>query len=184
VIRIAFTLAATLAPLLAQTPPKRVAPLVVLAAPAPVARVSQGLLDNLEKAFDMRLFPPIEKDPLDPLGSTRAVYLDGYGIVFTTELMLLVTTNESPFQPTIPEALKQQIHERKLVQLGKLQDVMKQLVKMAATTLAPMSDDQKIVYAVRVRYYMWENTAGLPAQIKMSADKKAALMGDIKTEIE
>jgi hypothetical protein len=182
--RTAFALALTLAPLAAQTPPKRTALPVILAAPAPVAHVSQGLLVSLEKAFDIRLFPPIEKEPLDPLGSTRAVYLEGYGTVFTTELMLLVTTNESPFQPTIPETLKQQIHERKLAKLVKLQDTMKELVKMAANILTPMADDQKIVYAVRVRYYMWENTTGLPAQIKMSADKKAALMGDIKTEIE
>jgi hypothetical protein len=181
--RTAFALALTLAPLAAQTPPNRtVAPLLL--APAPVAHLSQGLLDNLEKAFDIRLFPPIEKEPLDSLGSTRALYLEAYGTVFTTELMLIVTPNENPFRPIIPEPLKQQIHERKLSQLPKLQDVMKELVKMAAVTLTPMPDDQKIIYAVRVRYYMWENTTGLPAQIKMSADKKAALMGDIKTVIE
>jgi hypothetical protein len=182
-IRTALALSLALTPLLAQAPPKR-ALSPILAAPAPVTHIPQGMLANLEKAFDLRLFPSELKEPLDSLGGTRGIYLEGYGTVFTTELMLIVTPNESPFRPVMPDPLKQQIHERKLAQLPKLQEVMKELVKMTALTLTPMPDDQKITFAIRVRYYMWENTTGLPAQIVMSAEKKAAQMGDIKTVIE
>ena len=45
-------------------------------------------------------------------------------------------------------------------------------------------DDQKVIFAVRLRYLPEEDTTGLPAQVVMSADKKAAQMGDIETEIE
>jgi hypothetical protein len=186
-IRTALALALTLTPLLAQAPPRRAVSPILAAAPASVTHIPQGMLANLEKAFDLRLFQPESKDfvePLDSLGGTRGLYLEGYGTVFTTELMLIVTPNESPFRPVMPEPLKQQIHERKLAQLPKLQEVMKELVKMTALTLTPMPDDQKITFAIRVRYYMWENTTGLPAQIVMSAEKKAAQMGDIKTVIE
>jgi hypothetical protein len=183
-IRTAFALALALTPLAAQAPPKRVVSTILAAAPAPVTRIPQGMLANLEKAFDLRLFQSESKEPLDSLGGTRGLYLEGYGTVFTTELMLIVTPNESPFRPVMPEPLKQQVHERKVAQLPKLQDVMKELVKMTALTLSPMPDDQKIIFAIRVRYYMWENTTGLPAQIVMSAEKKAAQMGDIKTVIE
>jgi hypothetical protein len=47
-----------------------------------------------------------------------------------------------------------------------------------------MSDDQKIIYAIRLRYFPLEDSSGLPAQIVMRADKKSALNGDIKTEVE
>jgi hypothetical protein len=62
--------------------------------------------------------------------------------------------------------------------------MMKEMVNVTARTLVSMPDDQKIVLAVRLRYLSEEDTAGLPAQIVMTADKKAAQMGDIKTEIE
>ena len=61
---------------------------------------------------------------------------------------------------------------------------MKDLMKVSAITLVPLPDDQKIVFAVRVRYQRWEDTSGLPAQIVMTADKKSATQGDIKTKVE
>jgi hypothetical protein len=65
-----------------------------------------------------------------------------------------------------------------------LEDVMKQLVNMAARTQVTLPDDQKITYAVRLRYLPYEDTAGLPSQIVMTADKKAATQGEIKTKVE
>jgi hypothetical protein len=35
-----------------------------------------------------------------------------------------------------------------------------------------------------VRYLIWEDTKDLPAQILMTADKKSAILGDIKTKVE
>jgi hypothetical protein len=65
-----------------------------------------------------------------------------------------------------------------------LEDLMKDLMKVSALTLTPLADDQKIVYAVRVRYLIWEDTTGLPAQILMTADKRSAILGDVKTKVE
>lgn len=183
--RSALLFAVALATLAAQTPSKKAASAHIAIAPAPVGRIPQGMLANLERSFDSRLFSLDSKDPLDPLGDgTRGLYIEGYGAIFTTQLSLIVTPGESPFRPTIPDSLKLQVHDRKLAQLPRLREMMKELVKVTALTLAPMPDDQMIVYAVRVRYLPWENTDGLPAQIKMTADKKAAQMGDIKTEVE
>ena len=61
---------------------------------------------------------------------------------------------------------------------------MKDLMKVSALTLTPLPDDQKIIYVVRLRYLSYEDTAGLPAQIMMTADKKSAVLGDIKTKVE
>ena len=61
---------------------------------------------------------------------------------------------------------------------------MKDLMKESALTLTPLPDDQKIVFAVRVRYLQWEDTKDLPAQIVMTADKKSAILQDVKTKVE
>jgi hypothetical protein len=168
----------------AQAPPQRVAMPSPAAVTMSATHIPQVMLKNLEKVFDMRLEAADAKDPLDVWGSTRGLYVEGLGTVFTTELGLIVTPGIYGLLPKIPDDLIKQVHERKLKHLQQLEDLMKDLMKVSALTLTPLPDDQKIVYAVRVRYLMWEDTTGLPAQILMTADKKSAILGDIKTKVE
>ncbi len=177
----ALILFACSAALLAQTGKVREA---VAAAPIAVTKIPLGMLTNIEHNFDGRLISMNATQPIDMLGDTRGVYLPGYGTVFTTEISLIVTPGISPFRPKYSDADRATIHKQKMAQLPKLVDLMKDLVKVTALTLVPMPDDQKIVYAVRLRYLAEEDTTGLPAQIVVSADKKAATQGDIKTEVE
>jgi hypothetical protein len=182
-------LAMTLAVSHAQAPPRRIAARAVKLVPGAFAvaptHIPQGMLANLEKNFDTRLEAANGKDPLEIWGDgTRGLYVEGFGIVFTTEISLIVTPGIMPFRPTISDELKAQVHQRKLNHLSPLKDLMKDLMKVSALTLVPLPDDQKIVYAVRVRYQIWEDTTGLPAQIVMTADKKSAALGDIKTKVE
>src|ERR1700722_16056716 len=166
------TLIVTLAVSHAQAPPQRVAihpPAAVSVAPT---HIPQAMLKNLEKDFDIRLEAADTKDPLDVWGSTRGLYVEGLGIVFTTELGLIATPGIYGLLPKIPDDLVKQVHQRKLKHLQQLQDLMKDLMKVSALTLTPLPDDQKIVYAVRVRYLIWEDTTGLPAQILMTAAKR------------
>jgi hypothetical protein len=155
--------------------------------PVPIAatHIPQGMLDNLEENFDSRLRALDPLDPIDMLGGTRALYLKDYGTVFTTELSLIVTPGLFPIATSryTPE-FKAKVRARKLARLPALEEVMKEMVKVTARTLTTMPDDQRIVLAVRLRYLAEEDTTGLPAQIVMSAEKKAAQMGDIKTVIE
>jgi hypothetical protein len=166
--------------------PQRVAlhpPAAVTVAPT---HIPQEMLWNLEHNFDQRLEAMDAKDPLDTWGwgGTRGLYIEGFGTVFTTELSLIVTPGITPFRLTISDELKLQVHQRKLNHLPPLEDLMKDLMKLSALTLSPLPDDQKIVFAVRARYQSWEDTKGLPAQILMTADKKSAILGDIKTKVE
>jgi hypothetical protein len=167
-----------------QAPP-RVARTGVALAPLPVTRIPQGMLANLEKNCDGRLIALDSKDPVDMLGYTRGLYLPGYGTVFTTEVSLVVAPGNFPIaRPTFTPEIRESVHQRKVAQLPKLEALMKDLVKITALTLVPMPEDQRVVLAVRLRYLPDEDTTGLPAQIVVSADKKSALLGDIKTEIE
>jgi hypothetical protein len=170
----------------AQAPPKRVAMHPPAAVAVAFPHIPQGMLANLEHVFDSRLDAMDAKDPLDAWGwgGTRGLYIEGFGTVFTTELSLIVTPSITPFRPTISDELRLQVHQRKLAHLPQLEGLMKDLMKVSALTLVPLPDDQQVVYAVRVRYLPWEDTTGLPAQILMTADKKSAVLGDIKTKVE
>ncbi len=179
----AFFLALVIAPLGAQTPARQVSAKVA-AAPIPVTRIPQGMLANLERTFDGRLDAFDPADPIDMLGGTRGLYVPGFGTIFTTELSLIVTPGISPFRPEFSPALKAQIRQRKAARVPKLEELMKEMVKVTALTLTTMPGDQKIVLAVRLRYLPEEDSTGLPAQIVVSADKKSAQLGDIKTEVE
>jgi hypothetical protein len=180
--RLALTLLLAAAPLGSQTPAIHAS---IAAAPTAATKIPQLMLANLEKNFDSRLVALDPKDPIDMLGGTRGLYVPGFGTVFTTEVSLIVTPGLFPIAgPRYTPELRAQVHERKAAQIPKLQEMMKDMVKVTALTLTPMPDDQKIVLAVRLRYLVEEDTTGLPAQIVMTADKKSARMGDIKTDIE
>jgi hypothetical protein len=168
----------------AQAPPERVAVSAPAAVTQAATHIPLGMLENLEKNFDLRLIAANAADPLEILGGTRGLYVEGFGTVFTTELSLIVTPGMYGFLPTIPDDLKAKVHQRKLAHVPQLEDVMKDLMKVTALTLTPLPDDQKIMFAVRLRYLIWEDPAGLPAQITMIADKKSAKLGDIKTKVE
>jgi hypothetical protein len=180
--RVTFLLLLAVGPLGSQTTATRAG-----IAPAPIAatRIPEGMLASLEKGIDGRLVALDPMDPIDMLGGTRGLYLPGYGTVFTIELSLIVTPGNFPIATLryTPE-FKAVVRQRKLARLPKLEEAMKEMVKMTALTLLPMPDDQRIVLAVRLRYLPEEDTTGLPAQIVMSADKKSARLGDVKTEIE
>ena len=168
----------------AQTPPKRVAVSPPAAVTEAATHISQGMLANLEKNFDLRLTAADAKDPMEILGGTRGLYVEGFGTVFTTELSLIVTPGIYGLLPTIPDDLKLKVHQRKVSHIPQLEDVMKDLMKVTALTLTQLPDDQKIMFAVRVRYLIWEDPTGLPVQITMIADKRSAKTGDIKTKVE
>jgi hypothetical protein len=168
----------------AQTPAQRIVMHSPAAVTAPATHIPQLMLANLEKTFDLRLQSMDAKDPVDILGGTRGLYVEGYGTVFTTEISLIVTPGIFPMSAPITDQQKSVVRQRKLAHLPQLESVMKELINMSARTQVPLPDDQKIMYAVRLRYLPYEDTAGLPAQIVMTADKKAATQGDIKTKVE
>jgi len=153
------------------------------AAGAPkVQRVSLASLTFLEKAFDNRLTSYNLNDPIDLLGATRGLYLDGYGVVFTTELSFIVTPGISPFHQTITESEKALVYQRKVARLPVLIQLMTDMVKSSAQQLTLVPDNEQVVLAVKLLYLPWERTDGLPGMIVMKASRRAAAAGQIQTE--
>ena len=146
-------------------------------------RISLGTFSELERRFDAKLSSlGGVNEPIDLLGATRGLYLEGYGAVFSTEVSLLVAPGISPFKPVISEQEKALVHRRKVERLPKLKEAMREFVRTAAMTLFVVPDDQQIVVAVRLDYMKWEDTMGLPGLIVAKADRKGAVADDIKLE--
>jgi hypothetical protein len=154
-------------------------------------RITPQSFTDLENRFDSTLKAINPVDQVDVLGSTRAVYLQDYGVVITTEISLIITPSANPFRSVITDKEKEQVHRRKTLRVPLVQKTMRELVKAAAMTLAgAMGLDKaatsplQVVYAVRCLYLPYENTTGLPAQIVMRATLANAIADKITEEIQ
>jgi len=146
-------------------------------------KVAPGSFKGIERRFNEQLTTLFDlNEPLDLLGPARGISLEGYGIVFTAELSLVMAPGQSPFMPTIPAALKEKIRQRKIERLPKLKEVMKDMMRTTANTFIQIPLEQQIVFCVRFLYEPWEDRTGMPSQILMKADRKSAAAGDIQVE--
>lgn len=148
----------------------------------PALRIAPSTFSTLEKSFDTRL-ERAAADPMAVLGTTRGLYVEGVGAVFTTEIDLIQTPNMRLFRssPMTPEEVAR-VHDRKFKNVATLRAAMTEMMKAAGRTLLQIPPDQKVIVAVRFLYLPWENTAGLPAQIVMTATRTGAADGAIKVD--
>lgn len=170
------------------------APSRAAAAPAPTApilttqakpglKIPPASFVNLERSFDVKLAGIADASgPIEPLGLTRGVYLDGYGMVFMTELSLVQTPTVNPFNPVITETQKTRVHAAKTMRLPSLKKVMAESLRVMASSLSTLPENQLVVLAVRLDYLQWENTAGLPGLVIAKADRRSAIAGNIQIE--
>ena len=182
-IRVVITIAAAACALFAQAPPP--AP-VLVATTETNPSVSMTLLRGIENGLDGHLGAIDVNRPVQNLRDAFAIYLPNYGVAITTEFDLIATALNSPFAPKITEDQKIQMHRNKLERLPVVVAAMKDEMRRAALTLqGRMPDNQVIILFARIKYWPWEDLTDLPRhQIILSADRKAASMGDIKTVYE
>ena len=149
--------------------------------------LKRAALRPVETAMDNRLLSATGDDPVELLGATRGLYLEGYGAVFTTEISLIVTPGLSPFRQQMRPEDVTRVHDRKLKRVPLVRQAMKEMMTAAAAALDAVPPREQIVLSVRSLYQGWEDTAGLPSQIVMKVDratllKKAGLDSAIQTE--
>jgi hypothetical protein len=165
------------------------APAPATAKPSPTAqpkgvRIPLSALVTLERVFDAKIsgLSSDNAGPVDLLGATRGVYLDGFGAVFTTELGLIQTPTINPFNSTITDAQKTRVHSAKVTRLPGLRKLVSAALHDMAVGLPQVPETEQIVLAVRLDYSSWENTAGLPGLIVAKADRRSALAGNIQIQ--
>jgi hypothetical protein len=144
---------------------------------AQVPRVKRAPVKSLEKTFDSRLSTIPAGDPFWLMGTTRGVYLEGYGTVFSAELNLVNGPVVSPFRQVIPKEEVALVHKKKLERIAVLKQRMQELLTTAAAALDTMAPEDRIVLGVTLFYFSWEDTSGLPAQIVMQAERQKLLKG-------
>jgi hypothetical protein len=179
----------TLAPVGAQSPRPAVVTTPVATAAVERPGIARQTFTEMEKSFDSQLSATGGAHPLDILGLTRGVYLEDYGVVFTSEVSLIQTPALSPFRKEITTEQRAEIHRQKLENLQLLRKVMREMVKNTALTFGAagvkmniLKPNAQVVLAVRLLYLPYEYTTGLPGQIIMKADLKGAQANDIKVE--
>jgi hypothetical protein len=176
------------APMFAQVVRPTAAPSVPANAAAPIVtsqprgpKIPLSAFVNIERTFDARVVSLANDNlgPVDLLGATRGIYLDTYGVVFTTEVGLIQTPTVNPFNKEITEPQKDRAHAAKIKRLPALKNAMVEAVRAIAATMTQVPDDQQVVLAVRLDYASWEKTAGLPGLIIARADRRSAGAGNI-----
>ncbi len=146
---------------------------VCLASAAAAPAVSRGLIAHLERQFDKRIRAYNVNDPFHLLGTTRGVYLDRYGVVFTSEVNLVAAAVVTPFRPAFTDEQIEQLHQKKLQRLDDLKQMMRDMMVDSATTLDAVPPEQRIAVGVSLFRFSWENSKGIPEQILMEATRQS-----------
>ncbi|HEU0138441.1 MAG TPA: hypothetical protein VFQ79_01970 [Bryobacteraceae bacterium] len=135
-------------------------------------RVGYTAIQPVEANFNGRIEKFDIDNPIRLIGSSRGVYLDGYGVVLTAEVDLLPSASLTPFRPRYTDPQKEQLRVRKLERVDRLRDVMRDMLVDTAAALDTVPLDQQIVVAVTIFYWEWERRQGLPSQILMQAPRR------------
>lgn len=129
-------------------------------------------LANAERTVDLAIQRKWSEDPLVLIGGTRAFYVDGFGVVMTTELNLVTGPSVNPFNPTLSPETKAAYRKRKLDRLPQLRDLMATQLQQAKTWFPTLKDDEQIALGVQLYRYVWEDQAGIPSQIMWQTARK------------
>ncbi|MGA2436073.1 MAG: hypothetical protein ABSG25_12385 [Bryobacteraceae bacterium] len=134
-------------------------------------RITSDALVAMEREIDHRIQGMDVNDPWDLLGATRGVYLNGFGVVFTSEVNLVI----SPMMPFrivyTPEQIAK-MHARKLARLPVLKTVMRDMLVRSAVALEALPANEQVAIGVTLYCRSWEDRGGIPQQVVMRARKQ------------
>jgi hypothetical protein len=137
---------------------------------AAVPRVKRAALSGVEKHFDQDVVN-LGDDPSLLLGSTRGLYLEGFGAVFTAEITLANGPALTPFNQTITKEQIAGVRTKKLQRLPVLRHQMQETLLRAASVLKEVPAGEQIVLNVTLLSRAYEDTAGMPSQILMQGQR-------------
>lgn len=139
------------------------------------ASVSRAEMAAMEKSFDDKLRRFNLDSPMEILGLTRGLYLEGYGAVFTAEVNLLQTPGVSPFRAEFTPEEIARIRAAKVSRIPQVKTMMRTMMLASAQSLDRVPPEEQIAVALFLLSKPWEDKAGLPQQIVLQAKRKALL---------
>jgi hypothetical protein len=141
------------------------------------ARVSRPVLRAMEISLDDRLAKMWADNPLAVVGHTRAVYLEGYGAVFTVELSLAWDGTALMHQSLSPQE-KLAVVKKKTERVPQLKKAMQEALVDSAASLDPLPSAEQVVIQVILDRYDWEDKPSYPAELIFQATRQKLL--DVK----
>lgn len=140
--------------------------------------VKYSALENMERSFESRLARNPGKLPFEVLSSASAMYVPGVGVMLSSRVNLVYATLESPFLPQTPVELaarRQKLRQDKLDKVPILEENMRECLADAAVSpdFDVVRPQEQFVIGITLFYFpSKEDSAGLPRQITMSAEKQ------------
>jgi hypothetical protein len=134
-------------------------------------RVSRGTLAGMEKSLDERIQRLWDDTPYLLLGTTRGVYLEGYGAVFTAEVNLVMNP-VSLMNTRLTKDDIAKVRQKKLDRLPTLKKVLRESMVSMAASLDTVPGEEQIAIVAFIDHYPWEDVTGVPVQITLTAQKK------------
>jgi hypothetical protein len=138
-------------------------------------RVGPAALVTAEKSLDDRIARRWDDNPLALLGSTRGIYLEGYGAVFTAEVNMVIGGGATLMHPILNKTDKDMHRKKKADRLPQLKTLMKQALVATAASLDPVPADDQIVIAIYLSRYPWEDPGSFPSMLTAQSSKKKLL---------
>jgi hypothetical protein len=137
--------------------------------------VKRVLLEGLVTGFAHTLVA----DQMQIFGYPSGLYINGYGVVFSTEINLSYAQAVSPFQQTFSPAMVAKTHDFELKQLPVLRNEMRQMLLKASVTLDTLPASEQIAVGVNLTHQNWEDKSGFPEQIVMQGQKSQLMAAQL-----
>lgn len=122
-----------------------------------------------ERTIDGRIERYNTDSPMEVIGATRAMYLQGTGLVFSIEVSLSPAVGISPFFQGLPPSEVEKIHQAKLGRVPVLRQLLLTLLPEMAKAHGEVPDNEEIVMGATMFYFPYENRKGLPEQMVVRA---------------
>jgi hypothetical protein len=133
-------------------------------------RVGRSVIASMERSIDARITRLWPDNPVSVVGSTRGIYLEKYGAVFTAEVNM-VPQPVTMMSPILTPADKANFQKKKKERLPQLRAELVKALADTASSLDPVAANEQVVIAVYVTHYQWEDTQGMPAQLVVQGER-------------
>jgi hypothetical protein len=148
---------------------------LIHAASTATPRVSRVSVAAMENSIDDKVSLIQIDDPYQMVGGTRGMYINGYGVVFSSELDLVANNLVSPFRPQVTKEDLTRLKHKKQQRIVVLKQNMRKMLMATAASLDGVPVNEQVVLGVTLHYFPWEDSAGMPRQIVMLAPRKLLL---------
>lgn len=138
--------------------------------------VGRPMIASVEKNLENHLLKLWPDDPVSIVGIPEGVYINGYGVVFISQVNLAPAPGITPFHQTISKDDVTRTHQKKLDRLPKLKEAMQEMLLNSAASMDTVPADDQVTLGISLFHWYWEDTTGLPAQIVMHAPKRTLIM--------